>query len=52
MKGREAMEAKMGEMKRAGAVLNSQARVTGRPVTHPVDRLVNAIIFVKKGKKL
>ena len=48
MKGRQALEAKMGEMKRAGAVLNSQPQRTGRLV----DCLVNGIIFVKKGKKL
>ena len=52
MKGRQALEAKMGEMKRAGAVLNSQPRLTGRPVTKPVDLLVNGIIFVKKRKKI
>ena len=52
MKGWQALEAKMGEMKRAGAVLNSQPRLTGRPVTKPVDLLVNGIIFVKKRKKI
>ena len=51
MKGREALEAKMREMKRARAVLNSEARRTGQPVTKPVDLLGNVIIFVKKWKK-
>ena len=32
VKGQQALEEKMGEMKRAGGVLNSQPRRTGRPV--------------------
>ena len=51
MKGREAIEAILGEMKRAGAVLNSDPRRTGRPVTKPVDRLRPVIVFIKKGEK-
>ena len=41
VKGWQALEAKIGEMKRAGGVLNSQPRRTSRPVPQLVDRLVN-----------
>ena len=51
MKGREAIEAKMGEMKRTRAVLSSDPRRTSRPVTKPIDRLRLVIVFIKKGGK-
>ena len=41
VKGRQALKAKIGEMKHAGGILNSQPRRTGRPVPQSVDRLVN-----------
>ena len=41
VKGRQALEVKMGEMKRTGGVLNSQPRRIGRLVPQPVDRLIN-----------
>ena len=44
MKEREALEAKMGEMKPAGAVLNSDPRRTGRPHGHRYN-------LCKKGEK-